>query len=102
MPILEADRGYYSSALRQKLLNTGIFPLIPWRKMTKANPMRPAMNEVHQMFNLKSQRWKVERAFAWLKRKCRRLLLRWERLYEIWAAFLNVGLIYYWMNILVR
>ena len=101
MPILEADRGYDSHNLRQKLLSIGIFPLIPRRKMTAPNPMRPSMTEVHKIFNLKSQGWKVERAIAWLTSKCRRLLMRWERLQEIWASFVSVALIYYWLNILV-
>ncbi|WP_338030014.1 hypothetical protein [Estrella lausannensis] len=37
----------------------------------------------------------VERAFVWLKRRCRRLLLRWERIAIIWSGFATLGLILY-------
>lgn len=43
MIILEADKGYDSSKLRQMLLNRGIFPFIPRRKIDKPNPNRPAL-----------------------------------------------------------
>ena len=43
------------------------------------------------VFKLKSHRWKVERTFAWIKRKCRRLILRWERLSVSWYCFFQIG-----------
>jgi len=97
MIILEADRGYDCSWLRQALLKRGIFPLIPHRKMS-ARSIKT--QDICKTFNLQPQRWKVERAFSWLKRKCRRLLMRWERLAETWLAFNKLGLIYLWTEYL--
>jgi transposase len=73
MAILEADKGYDAAWLRQSL-----FSLIPYRKM----PGRQveSMQEICRIFHLERKRWMVERAIAWIKRKCRRLLLRWERI----------------------
>ena len=99
MMILEADKGYDAAWLRQALLNMKIFPLIPYRKIK--GRCAPDFNEVCVFFKLASQRWKVERAFAWLKRRCRRLLLRWERLVTIWRGFTVLSIIYTWVKNLV-
>ena len=99
MTVLEADRGYDSGWLRQALLVRNIFPLIPYRKI----PGRecPTMKDLCDAFSLGKTRWVVERAFAWLKRRCRRLLLRWERLPEVWNSFATLGVIYTWIKNLV-
>lgn len=102
MIILEADKGYDSKKIRQMLLNRGIFPFIPRRRIGRQSPDRPDQSQVAEFFKIKSVRWKVERTFSWLKRKCRRLLLRWERLPSAWNAFATLSLIYYWQNILFR
>jgi transposase len=94
--VLEADKGYDASWLRQVLLNVGIFPLIPYRKIK--GRCAPDFKDVCAFFRLIPQRWKVERAFAWLKRRCRRLLLRWERLAIIWGGFAILGVIYTWLK----
>ena len=99
MTILEADRGYDCSWLRQALLIRGIFPLIPYRK-TRGR-IFPKTDEIIGTFRLDKKRWKVERAFAWLKRRCRRLLMRWERKAKIWTGFVTLGVIYMWMGALV-
>ena len=70
MLILEADKGYNSHELRLELLEMNVFPLIPYRKKNKKAEL------FRQQFSIESKRWKVERSFAWLKRKCRRLLVR--------------------------
>jgi len=95
MIILEADKGYDCSWLRDELLKINIFPLIPYRQ----NNNNAA--SFRQMFSIEPKRWKVERAFAWLKRKCRRLLMRWERIFLNWEAFTILGLVYMWMENLV-
>ncbi len=92
MPILEADKGYDCAWLRSDLLESKIFPLIPYREN---NHYASAFKK---MFPIESKRWKVERAFVWLKRKCRRLLMRWERLFVMWEAFIAAGLIFIWLN----
>ena len=99
MTILEADKGYDSVWLRQALLAMQIFPLIPYRKI-KGRDI-PDTQEVCDIFHLTKKRWMVERAFAWLKRRCRRLLMRWERLPGIWAGFATLGVIYSWLGDLV-
>ena len=93
--ILEADKGYDASWLRQKLLNFNIFPLIPYRKMKGRNT--PTTKEICEIFKLSRKRWQIERAFAWLKRRCRKLLLRWERIPKIWSGFATLGVIYTWL-----
>jgi transposase len=98
MTILEADKGYDAGWLRQILLGQGVFPLIPYRKIK--GRVAPSMQEVCDVFKLIRRRWMVERAFAWLKRRYRRLLLRWERLPEIWAGFATLGVAYNWIKIL--
>ena len=98
MTVLEADKGYDAGWLRQTLLKHGIFPLIPYRKIQ--GRVAPNIKEVCHVFKLTRQRWMVGRAFAWLKRRCRRLFLRWERLPEIWAGFATLGVAYNWIKIL--
>ena len=99
MIILEADRGYDAGWLRQALLTMRIFPLIPYRKIKGRHV--PETKEICDIFHLTKKRWKVERAFAWLKRRCRRLLMRWERLPELWTGFATLGVIYSWLRDLV-
>lgn len=99
MRILEADRGYDCGWLRQALLIRGIFPLIPYRK-TRGR-IYPKTDEITDTFRIDKKRWKVERAFAWIKRRCRRLLMRWERKEKIWAGFTTLGVIYMWLGNLV-
>jgi hypothetical protein len=89
MPIFEADKGYDCSSLRSELFKNNIFPLIAYRENNhKASLFK-------KMFSIKLKRWKVERAFSWLKRKCRRLLMSWGRIFLVWEAFTLLGLIFY-------
>lgn len=96
---LEADKGYDAGWLRQMLLNRKILPLIPYRKIGKRDV--PNLEDVCKLFRLTRKRWVVERAFAWLKRRCRRLLLRWERIAVIWTGMAVLGLVYSWVRNLV-
>lgn len=97
--VLEADKGYDCEWLRKALLIKKIFPLIPFRKNRGREV--PKMDEVCKTFNLKRKRWQVERAFAWLKRRFRRLMLRWERLDSVWSGFATMAVIHTWLKILV-
>lgn len=99
MIILEADKGYDASKLRQKLLKRKILPIIPYRKNRKD---RLEVREVCKTFQVSRKRWVVERTISWIKRKSRRLLLRWERKQSSWLAFIQLSLISYWINILLR
>ena len=98
--ICEADKGYDSRAFRQALLNKGYVPIIGYRKHIKE---RVSTEEIANYFGVTQKRWVVERtvSFSWLKRKCRRLFLRWERLPILWDAFSKMGLIFMWLNYLL-
>jgi transposase len=91
IPIFEADKGYDAEDLRDKLLKRRIFPFIPYRKIGTAKKAAGIV------CNLAKQRWKVERAIAWLQRKYRRLVVRWERRLTYWKGFLNLSLIFFWL-----
>jgi transposase len=92
LPIFEADKGYDAEELRDKLLKRKIFPLIPYRKIGAVKKAEIVI------CHLIKQRWKVERAIAWLQRKYRRLVVRWERRLCYWKGFLNLSLIFFWLN----
>ena len=98
MTICEADKGYDAAHLRQSMLYKGYLPLIGCRKNNK---QRVGTSEIANFFGVTRKRWVVERSFSWLKRKCRRLMMRWERKSEIWDAFAKLGLIYMWMEFLL-
>ena len=96
--ICEADKGYDSDAFRQTLLHKGYIPVIGYRKHRKETI---STGLIANFFGITRKRWVVERTFSWLKRKCRRLLLRWERLPKLWEAFSKLGLIYMGLGYLV-
>ena len=98
MTICEADKGYDSDELRQKMLERGYVPIIGYRKNRKE---RVKTDEIYNYFGVSKKRWVVERTFSWLKRKSRRLLMRWERLPEVWSAFASLGLIFMWLETLL-
>ena len=98
MTICEADKGYDANTFRQALLGKGYLPVIGYRKHRKE---RVSTTEIASFFGITRKRWVVERTFSWLKRKCRRLLMRWERLANLWEAFSKLGLIYMWLEYLV-
>ena len=97
MLICEADKGYDSDFFRQKLLSKCCIPLIGYRKHRK---FKLSTGKTAQILGITRKRWVVERSFAWLKRKCRRLIMRWERLPQNWEAFNLLGLIYIWIGYL--
>ena len=67
---IHANKGYDSKALRVFLRSKGIRPLIPkrtWRTRKQPRGRKtPTSNS----------RWQVERCFAWMQRKYRRLVDR--------------------------
>ena len=87
---LAADKGYDSDALRNSLKDAGIQPQIPRKKNAKKRPGRPVC--------MKSPRFQVERAFSWLQRKFRRLVVRWERLPRCFDAFLSLAVCVMWIQ----
>lgn len=91
----EADKGYDSDDTRQEMLYRGYLPIIGYRKNRKE---RVETNEIYEFFKLEKFRWVVERCFSWLKRKSRRILMRWERIPDIWEAFAKLSLIFFWIE----
>ena len=82
---LAADRGYDSRAFRQSLARRGIRHSIPRRHQAHRRQRgRPPL--VHP--TLSTNRWKVERFFAWLN-GYRRLAVRYER-----YAFMHLALLH--------
>jgi len=61
MSVVEADKGYDLSNLRQKLLKKRILPLIPYRKNRKD---KVDQDELFKVFSVERKRWKVERAIS--------------------------------------
>jgi len=92
IPILEADKGYDSMDLRYRLLKHKIFPFIPYKRIGTAKKAEKIVCE------LKKWRWKIERTIAWLQRKFRRIVVRWERRVKYWRGFLNFSLIHFWVE----
>lgn len=90
MSIVEADKGYDSLQVRLEILKRGHYPLIPYR-----GNKRGAERWVARM------RWKIERSFSWLKRSYRWIATRWERLADVYEAFVLLGLCMYWVKKLV-
>jgi hypothetical protein len=65
-----------------------IFPMILYRK--------GGSREKQGVVYIEKQRWKVERAIAWLQRKFRRIVVRWERKRKYWEGFLTMALVVFW------
>lgn len=91
---IQGDKGYDSRELRNRLRRRGITPLIPRRSWPNRKPSkgRPPNKPV--------DRWKVERTFAWLQRKYRRLVVRWERRSKYWKGFVMFAVCLLWVNLL--
>lgn len=92
---LQADKGYDSRELRDRLRRRGITPMISRRSWPDRKPPlgRPPNKPV--------DRWKVERSFAWFQRKYRRLVVRWERRKKYWEGFLILAVCLFWIKVLL-
>lgn len=92
---IHADKGYDSRVLRIFLRNKGIRPVIPkrvWKRRKQPSGKRIPVS---------TSRWQVERCFAWMQRKFRRLVARWERRDLYWNGFLQISIIMIWVDKLV-
>jgi transposase len=86
---LVADRGYDSSAFREALRRRSIAMCIP----PKRRPATWRPKRGRPVVARKAEyrlRYTVERSFAWLG-NFRRLLIRWERLIEVYRSFFTVA-----------
>lgn len=87
---LAADKGYDSRHLRLALRKRGIRASIPERSYQRRRKRgRPPQR--HQ--DLDARRWVVERTFAWLNNRFRRLRIRYERLASLYRALCTLGCI---------
>ena len=89
---VHADKGYDSKALRIFLRSKGIRPVIP-KRVWKARKQPRGKRTPHS-----KSRWQVERCFAWMQRKYRRLVARWERRDTYWNVFLQISIIMIWVD----
>lgn len=94
---LYADRGYDADWLRYKLSwLLGMATSIPYRSY---DPQRKGQYR-KPVESVESPRWKVERTFAWLYKKYRRLTQRYERNKHIFNAFAQAAVAHFWLNLL--
>jgi transposase len=92
--VLAANKGYDAKGLRPQLRNRGIRAQIPKRVWkTKRSRGRPIKMDV--------PRFQAERTFAWFQKKCRRLVVHWERLAVCFTAFLAIATIHIWIQRLI-
>ena len=92
---IHADKGYDSRTLRTFLRSKGIKPIIP--KRTWKGRRQPSGRKIPAS----TSRWQVERCFAWIQRKYRRLVARWERQDAYWSGFLQISIIMIWVDKLI-
>ena len=86
--ILLADKGYDSDAVRERLLQHGILPVIPPRS-NRVEP--PSCNFRHYR-----DRNRVERMFNRLK-QFRRIATRYDKTAKSFLAFLNIAAAKLWL-----
>lgn len=86
---LSADRGYDAQWFRNTLRLWHIQSAIPRKNSASGKKRRKLTESAQAIFK---NRWKVERAFAWLD-GFRRLVTRWEYCLEMYQAFLSVAII---------
>ena len=88
---LAADKGYDGKKLRAQIRERGIRPQIPKRQW-------PNKKHIGRPLEKKVPRYQQERTFAWLQRKYRRVVVRWERLSSCFNAFVFMGVIHIWIT----
>jgi len=89
---LGGDKAYDSKKVREQLRKRSIQPQIPKREW------KGKRRRLGRPVKITVPRWQMERAFAWLQRKYRRLVVRWERVPRYFNAFLQLALIHLWAN----
>ena len=73
----------------------GIRPVIA--KRVWPNRKKPAGRKLEKSKDC----WKIERCFAWLQRKFRRVAVRWERKTKYWTGILQLAIIAIWVDKLI-
>ena len=95
---LGLDKGYDSDLLRQELRRRRIVPIASYRSNRKIDPATlPAKERLGKRYC--RQRWKVERAFAWINRY-RRLDRFLEVSQKSYRAFVRVFFIKHYLDLM--
>jgi transposase len=89
--VLCADKGYDAKYLRDIIKYMGIKDKISYRNYPKKGAEHISKNH----------RWVVERTFAWFQLKFKRLVIRWERKMKVWSGFVDLALIFWWVQKIV-
>ncbi len=96
LPVLIADRGYDSEALRDELRVRAIEPLISRRRhhTVADGPRSPTGTRRRRTPPVADPnarlRWPVERTFSWLL-AWRRVLIRWDRRDDMYTALVRIA-----------
>jgi hypothetical protein len=93
--VLVGDKGYDSKKLRGRLRRRGTRAQIPKRVWPSRRPRRG------RPIKKDKPSYKKERAFGWMQRKYRRLVVRWERRSVYFNAFLQLALVHFWIILLL-
>ena len=96
---IEADRGYDAEWLRCRLAAKSFrmrvdIPYRSWDLERRGTYRREVLHE-------EATRWKVERTFAWIYKKYKRLANRWERKLSNFQALVFIAFIKFWLDDLV-
>jgi hypothetical protein len=94
LKVLAAEKGSEAKDLRRRLRTRGIRPQMPTRVWDNRMPRGRALNQ-------DVPRDQAERTVAWLQRKYRRLVVRWERLAACFNAFLAMAMVHLWVHTLI-
>lgn len=93
--VLQADRGYDSQKVRMYAENIcGIYTSIPQREYDAARRGQYRKPKESRQNN----RWVVERTFAWIYKKFRRLACRWERKTVSFKGLLSAAICFFWLQ----
>lgn len=96
---LAADKAYDSRPLRQALRRRGIRASIPQRHYRHRRKRgRPPLQDPR----LDKHRWVVERTFAWLNNRFRRLRVRYERLASTYYALCALACIMLCLQVVLK
>ncbi len=96
---LIADKAYDSQAFREALARRGIKVTIPVVERRKRK--HPKLGRPHRRALTYRERWKVERAFAWMD-NCRRLLVRYDRAVEHYQAYCFLAFILWCLDRILK
>jgi transposase len=89
---LIGDKAYDSDPLRKRCKELKIDLIVPHRKNRKKSKKQDG-----RKLRRYRKRWKVERTFSWIS-NFRRLVVRYERLIEVYQGFFHLAIIMIVLN----